>query len=91
MKKIDVKSIDFKPHTIVIAMTSEPDYEMSRQMLLEPEYGRYIVLEGYHCSCYGFDETEWEAIEYSSEELRKIADAPYNANDDFWKAVKIHV
>jgi hypothetical protein len=91
MKKVDWKTLDIKPHNILMAYTSEPDYEMYRMILLEIEYGKYIVLEGYHCSCYDFDETEWEAIEYSNEELKKIAKADYNANEDFWKLVKDHL
>ncbi|MGF9975927.1 hypothetical protein [Viridibacillus arvi] len=91
MKKIDWKTIEIKPHHIFIAHTSEPDYEMSRQILLEIQYDKYVILEGSHCSCYDFDDTEREAIEYSGEELRKIANAEYNKNDKFWEQVKAHV
>lgn len=91
MKKIDWKTLGIKPHHIVVAYTTEPDYEMSRYILLEIEYDKYIVLEGHHCSCYDFDDTEWEAIEYSEDELKKLASAEYNQDDEFWKQVKIHV
>lgn len=86
MQKIDWRDIEIKPHHIVVARTSEPDYEMSRQILLELDYGRFVVIEGYHCSCYDFDDTEWEAIEYTRDELAKLA-ASY-ADDEFWQLVR---
>ena len=50
---------------------------MSRWLLLEDledlKWNEYVIVEGYHCSCYDFDETEWEAIKYDREELVKIA------------------
>ncbi|MGG0665535.1 hypothetical protein ABE042_15670 [Viridibacillus arvi] len=88
MKKIDWKTIEIKPHHIVIAHTSEPDYEMSRQILLEIQYDKYVILEGSHCSFYDFDDTEREAIEYSGEELRKIANAEYNKMISFGNKLK---
>jgi hypothetical protein len=91
MKKIDYKTLEIKPHHIIIAITSEPDYEMERKILLQFNYGTFIILEGYHCSCYDFDDTEWEAIEYTEEELSKLANAEYNKDNIFWQQVKIHV
>ena len=77
MEKYDLKKENIKLHNIVIANTSEPDYEMARWLLLEDlkdlKWNGYIVVEGSHCSCYGFDETEWNAIKYTKEELKKIA------------------
>ena len=77
MEKYDFKKEQLKFHNIVIAITSEPDYEMSRYILLEDlkniKYGEYVIVEGSHCSCYDFDDTEWEAVKYSHEELIKIA------------------
>ncbi len=70
------KHIDIKPYNILYAVTSEPDYEMERLMLLEdmPEtnYKEYVLVEGYHCSCYDFDDTNWEATVYTKEELEKL-------------------
>jgi hypothetical protein len=91
MEKIDWKTLDIKPHNIVVAVTSEPDYEMQRQILLNYGYYKYIVLDGWHCSCYDFDETEWEAIEYTEEELSKLANADYNKGNEFWEKVKLHI
>ena len=88
MLKIDYKELEIKPHNIIVAVTSEPGYEMGREILLEFDYGDYVVLEGSHCSCYDFDDTEWEAIKYTHEELRKIAEADYNRNSEFWKLVR---
>ena len=58
--------------SVVFAATSEPGYEMSRVLLLEPNYEVFIVLYGSHCSCYDFDETEWDATEYTRNELKKL-------------------
>ena len=80
-----------KPHQILVAITSEPDYEMDRKMLLTDidglEYGEYLLLEGGHCSCYDFDETDWGGTIYTSDELRKLAKADYNKSDVFWSEV----
>lgn len=85
------KKTGIKPHQILISITSEPDYEMERKILLENveelNYGEYLLLEGSHCSCYDFDETEWEGIIYTKEELLKLAKADYNKADIFWQEV----
>jgi len=75
MKKIDFKEVEIKAHNILFASTSEQDYEMSRVILLSgPSYSEFIVVEGSHCSYYDFDETEWSAIKYTEEELKKLAE-----------------
>lgn len=85
------KKEGFKPHQILVTITSEPDYEMNKRMLLTDisglEYGEYLILEGGHCSCYDFDETDWDGTIYEENELRKIAQAEYNKDDIFWKEV----
>lgn len=91
LKKRDWKTLEIKPHNIIFAYTSEPDYEMERRILLEIKYNEYVILEGGHCSCYDFDDTEWEAIQYDSEELAKLANAEYNSRDLFWEQVRIHI
>jgi hypothetical protein len=88
MKKIEWKELIIKPHQIVTAYTSEPDYEMSRIILLKQDYNTFVIVEGYHCSCYDFDETEWDAIQYTEEELKKIAWADYNQDSKFWEEVR---
>ena len=90
----EFKKIGFKPHEILITVTSEPDYQMERKILLEEgvgdgvQWGEYLLLEGSHCSCYDFDETYWEGTVYTQEELVILANAVYNQNDMFWKLVK---
>lgn len=80
-----------RPHQILVAITSEPDYEMDRNILLtdvdELKNDEYLLLEGWHCSCYDFDETDWSGTIYTSDELRKLANADYNKNNIFWREV----
>ena len=63
-------------HNILFATTSERDYEMNRLLLLEDmpdtEYGEYVLAEGGHCSCYNFDDTEWDCVKITDDELNKI-------------------
>lgn len=86
-----LKKEGIKPHQILVAITSEPDYEMDRKMLLENieglKWDEYLVLEGFHCSCYDFDDTDWSGTIYNKEELSKLAKADYNKDDVFWKEV----
>ena len=72
IQKFNVKEIPFT--NIVFAITTNPDYEMERLLVLEdyPEDGKYLILEGYHCSCYGFDGTEWGATIVSPKEFLKL-------------------
>ena len=95
MRKYELKGKDIKLHNILFTTTSTEDYEMSRLILLErmpdTDYGEYVLIEGWHCSCYGFDDTEWEAIIFSREELDKLTqEEPYSNErkqlNDFWKA-----
>lgn len=100
MKEISMKDIEVRLDNVIVAYTTQPEYEMNRYFLLEGEYrqheGRYqhhyIVVDGYHCSCYNFDETDWTAIEYPESELETLAQADYNYEGDvapFWKQVRI--
>ena len=78
MEKYDLKLSNIKFHNIVLAITSKPYYEMWRYLLIEDledlRYDEYVVVEGFHCSCYGFDDTKWEAIKYTKNELRTLAE-----------------
>jgi hypothetical protein len=63
-------------HKIVFIATSDQAYEMDRTIFVEnyPSYSDdYTIVSGGHCSCYGFDDTEWEAVIYSEDELKKVA------------------
>ena len=35
-------------------------------------YDEFVLAEGYHCSCYDFDETKWDCIKLTSAELEKM-------------------
>ena len=95
MRKVEsintnLNNMVIKPHNILFAWTSEPDWEMSRIIVLENledviGYDEVLVLEGGHCSCYDFDETSWDGIAYTKDELRKLANADYNKNDLFYQ------
>lgn len=60
-QKYDISAI--RVHDIVFAVTSAPDYEMDKAVFIEdyPDYGSLMILSGGHCSCYGFEEVEWDA------------------------------
>ena len=76
MKRIKNFRIDQIPAwKIVLVATSDPDYEMDRTMYIEdyPDWGDATIVSGFHCSCFDFDDTEWEAIQYTSEQLVKLA------------------
>ncbi len=84
MRKYEIKNKDdIKLHNILFAYTSPQDYEMERLLLLEDmpntKYGEYVLIEGFHCSCYDFDECDWNATVYNMEELKKLLDniSPY--------------
>lgn len=86
--KIDKDKI--KIHNIVYAITSKPDYNMDRLLLLENledlKFDEYVIVEGGHCSCYDFDDTKWEGTKYTKEELLKLAEA--NINKDTWYGIE---
>ena len=67
---------DIKMHNVLFAITSERDYEMERLLLLEnmpdTNYNEYVLAEGYHCSCYDFDDTTWDCTKLNEEELKKL-------------------
>lgn len=81
----DKEAQDFKLTQVNIlwAWTSDPDYEMNRVILVDlgvdTKTGKdeYLVLEGYHCSCYGFEDTKWEGTVYFEEELKQLKNAAY--------------
>lgn len=89
----NIRYLNIQPHNVVFAWTSQIDYEMGRKILLENldglEYDEYLLLEGGHCSCYDFDETEWDAIVYTKEELRKLAKS--YSEETFWNMIKNYI
>lgn len=87
MEKIKNFNFGWVPqHSIVVAVTTESDCcDMERYVLAEhqPEYGDYTLIRGGHCSCYDFDDVEWDAIVYSEEELIDLM-AAWWAKYDSW-------
>lgn len=80
MKTIEAPKI-IEPWRIICAAQSEPDYSEERYMLIYAGNGindyydkGYILLEGWHCSCYDWPEVDWDATYYEEDELLKIAD-----------------
>lgn len=61
-------------HKITFAATSEPDYSMDRIIVAEdwPDWGDVTVITGGHCSCYGFEETVWDAVTYTEDEAKTV-------------------
>lgn len=86
-----LNNLGLKPHNILFSYTTPQDYEMGRYILVEDieglEWGEYLFLEGWHCSCYDFDETEWTATAYTRDELIKLARADYNKKDKLWNMI----
>lgn len=97
MKNYDLKDKKIELHNVLFATTSPSDYEMNRLILLEDmpdvNWNEYVLLEGYHCSCYGFDETRWDATVFTEEELNKLMEAEQYGGlreelKEFWKNYK---
>ena len=86
---------------IVCASQSEPNYSEERYILIyagddtETYYDEgYIVIEGGHCSCYDWDKVGWNAVKYTSDELRKLGESKiggygcyFEAEKAFWRSV----
>lgn len=96
-----IKELDIKPCNIIISHTEAVNNPESNRMILLKSMGTvydlngiidndhdYIVIEGYHCSCYDYDDTEWSGTLYKTNELKKLAQAEYNHDEPFWKLVR---
>ena len=97
MKNYDLKDKKIELHNVLFATTSPNDYEMNRLILLEDmpdvNWNEYVLLEGYHCSCYGFDETQWDATVFSEAEMDKLMEREQYETlrkelGEFWKEYK---
>lgn len=90
IKELKNKGIEL--HNVIVTYTSPNDYEMDRKFLLKEvddlSYDEFLYVEGWHCSCFDFEDTEWEGIVYTREELSKLANVYYNEDDLFWQSIK---
>lgn len=77
MEKYNLKNkANIKLHNILFATTTKIDYEMQRLILLkdmpDTKYDEFVLVEGGHCSCYDFDDTEWSCTKLTKSELNKL-------------------
>ena len=76
MRNYDLKNVKIELHNVVFSTTTPEDYEMDRLLLLEnmpqTKWDEYVLVEGGHCSCYGFNETQWDATVFSEAEMDKL-------------------
>lgn len=86
---------------IVCAAQSEPNYGEDRQILLyggdRDGYhngGPFVLLDGGHCSCFDWEDVEWDATEYDRDEVLALArskadgEGCYSKSErTFWKLV----
>lgn len=88
-----------KTWRIICAAQSEPNYSEDRQVLVyageDTCDDEYMLLDGGHCSCYDWDEVDWDATVYSREELEALARSKtgggcYEESERmFWAMVRI--
>lgn len=86
---------------VIAAYWSGPGYSEERVVLadlgeVEDNYvldSRYVIIEYSHCSCFDFPEAEPDAVEYTEEELIKLAGSKidsgtyYASERSFWKCI----
>lgn len=88
-----------KTWRIICAAQSEPDYSEDRQVLIYAGENtwddEYMLLDGGHCSCFDWDEVDWNATVYSREELEALARSKadggcyYESERMFWAMVRM--
>lgn len=89
-----------EPWRVICATQSTPDYNEERYILLYDDDfpmlgGPFLVLEGWHCSCYDWDDVEWDATRYTHDELLTLAESKKDggcyhvAERKFWELVKL--
>ena len=76
MRNYEINKKEIELANVIYCITSPIDYEMTRLLILENigdmEDGEYMLIESYHCSCYGFEASNYEATIYTEEELLKV-------------------
>lgn len=89
-----------EPWRVICASQSTPNYNEERHILLYDDDfpmlgGPFLVLEGWHCSCYDWDDVEWDATRYTRDELLALAESKetggcYHAEErKFWELVRL--
>lgn len=89
-----------EPWRVICASQSTPDYNEERYILLYDDDfpmlgGPFLVLEGWHCSCYDWDDVEWDATRYTRDELLGLAESKetggcYHVEErKFWELVRL--
>ena len=78
MEEYNLKNkTDIKMHNVVFATTSSAvGWKMKRLLLLEDmpdtKIDEFVLVEGEHCSCYDFDDTDWDCTKLTKDELNKL-------------------
>lgn len=77
MEKYNITNkTDIKMHNVVFETISQRGCDVERLLLLEympnTSWDEFVLAEGAHCSCYDFDETEWNCIKLTWDELNKL-------------------
>lgn len=95
MRKIDAP-YEIETWRIVCAAQSQPDFSEDRQILYyggeRSDYhgnGPFVVLDGGHCSCYDWEDVEWDAMEYTYDELVRLAESKASGNGCYSKSERL--
>ena len=76
MEAYRLRKDQVRVESVVICVTTGYEYFKYRYVLLEDlndlKWNEYVIATANHCSCYGFNDTEWNAIKYTDEELRDL-------------------
>jgi len=91
--EIDPKEIPLSD--IILSYTNDEAYDVERGFLIgtwsyNDVKASYVIIEGEHCSCYGFDDVEWNMTAYEPSELVKVSKGRIEEgyyNPEFWKMV----
>ena len=91
--EIDPKEIPLSD--IILSYTNDKAYDAERGFLIDTwSYvdvkAGYVIVEGEHCSCYGFDNVKWNMTAYEPSELVKVSKGRIEEgyyNPEFWKMV----
>lgn len=82
-----------KTWRIICAAQSEPDWSENRQILAyagdSPCDNRYILIDGGHCSCYDWHDVDWDATEYTYDELAALAPSKVSGTGCYSKSERM--